>query len=412
MTALPGKTDSLAFTCLLGLMATLPGFGTDMALPALADTATSLAVPVHSAGLTISSYMISFGLAPLLFGPLSDRYGRKPMVTLGTIIFIMASVGCALAPSLPVLIACRVIQGIGAAAMTLAIAIARDAFDDTVVRQKLSNIVMAIYVSPIAAPMAGAALLDLAGWRAIYASLAALGIVLLVGQRFGPDYDLKPRSATRLSLLALIGDYRCVLSHPTCRAYLFAAAASFGVLAAYATGSALFLVQVAGMSSSQYGIIFGLTAFAGMAGAFVDGRLNARGVPSHYSLSIGFAIQVLTSSILLAMTLLSWTPTTVVILLFVTLTFSGGIAAPGLMQGALQALPDMAGTVSAATNSLVMISGSLTSALTAVLFDGRTALSMAGVMEFCALVALLFLGMAVGRARQQAVIHIPPSSRA
>lgn len=404
MTVPPGKTDSLAFTCLLGLMATLPGFGTDMALPALADTATSLAVPVHSAGLTISSYMISFGLAPLVFGPLSDRYGRKPVVTLGTIIFVIASVGCMLAPSLPVLIAGRVVQGIGAAAMTLAIAIARDTFDDTVVRQKLSSIVMAIYVSPIAAPMAGAVLLGLAGWRAIYASLAALGILLLIGQRFGPDYGLKPRSATRLSFLALVGDYRCVLSHPVCRAYLLAAAASFGVVAAYATGSALFLVQVAGLSSTQYGIIFGLTALAGMAGAFLDGRLNAWGVPSHYSLSIGFAIQAFASTILLAMTLLGWTPTTVVVLLFVAITFSGGIGAPGLMQGALQQLPEMAGTVSAATNCLIMVSGSLTSALTAVLFDGRTSLSMAGVMEFCSLLALLFFAMAIGRTRQQAVM--------
>ncbi len=404
MTVPPGKTDSIAFTCLLGLMATLPGFGTDMALPALADTATSLAVPVHSAGLTISSYMISFGLAPLAFGPLSDRYGRQPVVALGSIIFVIASVGCALAPSLPVLIAFRIIQGIGAAAMTLAIAIARDTFDDSVVRQKLSNIVMAIYVSPIAAPMVGAALLQLTSWRAIYASLAALGILLLIGLRFGPDYGRKPRPTARFSLLALVGDYRSVLSHPTCRAYLFAAAASFGVLAAYATGSALFLVQVAGLSSTQYGIIFGLTAFAGMAGAFVDGRLNARGVPSHYSLSIGFTIQVLTSSVLLAMTLLNWTPTPIVILLFVMLTFSGGLAAPGLMQGALQQLPEMAGTVSAATNSFVMISGSVTSALTAVLFDGRTALSMAGVMEFFSLLALLFLTMAIGRVRQQALM--------
>jgi MFS transporter, DHA1 family, multidrug resistance protein len=385
-------------------MVTLPGFGTDMALPALADTAASLAVSAHSAGLTISSYMISFGLTPLLFGPLSDRYGHKPVVTLGTVIFIIASVGCALAPSLPMLIGCRIVQGIGAAAMTLAIAIARDTFDDAVVRRKLSNLVMAIYVSPIAAPMVGGALLALADWRAIYASLAALGIVLLIGLLFGPDYGLRPRPTTRLSFLALVGDYRCVLLHPTCRAYLLAGAAFFGGLAAYATGSALFLVQVAGMSSTQYGIIFGLTALAGMAGAFIDGRLNARGVPSHYPMSIGFATQVLTSSVLLVITLLSWTPTTVVVLLFVAMTFSGGIAAPGLMQGALQQLPGMAGTVSAASNCLGMVSGALSSALTAVFFDGQTALSMAGMMEFCSLVALLFFAMAIGRTRQHAVM--------
>jgi MFS transporter, DHA1 family, multidrug resistance protein len=124
----------------------------------------------------------------------------------------------------------------------------------------------------------------------------------------------------------------------------------------------------------------------------------------HYSPLIGFTIQALASSILLAMTLLNWTPTAVVVSLFVAITFSGGIGAPGLMQGALQQLPDMAGTVSAATNCLIMVSGSITSALTAVLFDGRTSLSMAGVMAFCSLLALSFLALAMGRARQQAVM--------
>ncbi len=166
-------------------MATLPGFGTDMALPALADTATSLAVPVHTAGLTISSYMISFGLAPLAFGPLSDRYGRKPMVTLGTIIFIIASVG---APSTVAAGADCVPRRPGH----------RRGSHDTCHRDRPRRIRRyrcppktlehrhGDIRLPIAAPMAGAALLDLANWRAIYASLAALGILLLIGLRLAP----------------------------------------------------------------------------------------------------------------------------------------------------------------------------------------------------------------------------------
>jgi len=86
------KPGAVALLVLLGLMASLPGFAVDMALPALANTAASLDVPAHSAGLTISSYMISFAIAPLIFGPLSDRYGRKPVVTFGCIIFILAGI--------------------------------------------------------------------------------------------------------------------------------------------------------------------------------------------------------------------------------------------------------------------------------------------------------------------------------
>jgi DHA1 family bicyclomycin/chloramphenicol resistance-like MFS transporter len=166
---------------LLGLLATLPGFGVDMALPALADTAASIGIPTQSASLTISAYMVSFGISPLIYGPVSDRRGRKPVVMSGCMIFVVAGLGCVLAQSLPILLACRIIQGVGAAAMTLAMVIARDSFDDAVLREKLSYIVVAIYLSPIVAPTAGAAVLVLWGWRSIYASLVALGILALIG---------------------------------------------------------------------------------------------------------------------------------------------------------------------------------------------------------------------------------------
>jgi DHA1 family bicyclomycin/chloramphenicol resistance-like MFS transporter len=396
---------AVAFILLLGLMASLPGFGVDMALPALANTAASLDVATHSAGLTISSYMISFGIAPLIFGPASDRYGRKSVVTIGCIIFVLAGIGCALASSLATLIAYRIIQGVGAAAMTLAIVIARDSFDEGVVREKISYIVMAIYVSPIAAPIAGAALLGLGGWRFIYAALAALGLILLIGVWFGFDEGPRPGSADRLSLMALVKDYGRVLTQPIARAYMAATAASFGVVAAYTTGSSLFFIQIVGMSPDRYAIIFGLTALASIGGAFLDSRLSARGISPLYPLSVGLMMVAASSSALLAMTLIGWMPVPVAVSLFATITFSGGMVAPGIMQGALQQMPQMAGTVSAATNCLLMTAGSLTSALTALLFDGRTALSMTGIMTFCAFMALIAFWTASRHLRQNAIVR-------
>jgi DHA1 family bicyclomycin/chloramphenicol resistance-like MFS transporter len=396
---------AIGFILLLGLMASLPGFGVDMALPALADTAASLGVPTHSAGLTISSYMISFGIAPLFFGPVSDRWGRRPVVTFGCIVFVLAGIGCVLSSSLPLLIIYRIIQGIGAAAMTLAIVIARDSFDESVVREKISYIVMAIYVSPIAAPIAGAALLGLGGWRTIYAVLVAFGIMLLVGVWFGLHESPRRGAAERLSLPALARDYGRVLSHPAARAYMTAAAASFGVVAAYATGSSLFFIQIIGMSPDRYAVIFGLTAAASIGGAFLDSRLSARGISPIYPLSIGLAIVASASFTLLVMALVGWMPVPVAVALFGTITFSGGMVAPGITQGALQQIPQMAGTVSAASNCLAMTAGSLSSALTAVLFDGRTALSMAGIMTFCSFATLVSLWIASRHAGQRAIMQ-------
>src|SRR5262249_49189722 len=163
---------------------------------------------------------------------------------------------------------CRIIQGVGAAAMTLAMVIARDSFDDAVLREKLSYIVVAIYVSPIVAPTAGAAVLVLSGWRSIYASLVALGILALIGVWFGLGKG-SPRSPGRLRLLDIFKDYRRVLSHPVCRGYVAAGASSFGVVAAYATGSSLFFVKAVGMSTTQFSMIFGATALASAGGALL-----------------------------------------------------------------------------------------------------------------------------------------------
>jgi DHA1 family bicyclomycin/chloramphenicol resistance-like MFS transporter len=379
----------MSLLVLLGLMATLPGFAVDMALPALADTAASLDVPVHNGGLTISSYMISFGIAPLIFGPLSDRYGRRPVVTFGCIVFIFAGIGCVVAPSLPLLITYRIVQGIGAAAMTLALVIARESFDERVVREKISYIVMAIFVSPIAAPIAGAALLGLGGWRSIYGVLAALGVVLLIGVRFGLGEDARPGTGERMGLTALVRDYGRVLSHPGARAYMASVAASFGMVAAYTTGSSLFFIQVLGTSPDRYALIFSLTAMASIGGAFLDSRLSARGIAPLYPLSIGLLIVTLASSAFLLMALIGWVPIAAAVSLFAAITFSGGMVAPGLMQGALQQMPELAGTVSAASTCLLMTTGSLSSALAAILFDGRTAISMAGIMTFCSFLSLI-----------------------
>ncbi len=386
-------------------MAALPGFTIDMALPAITNTALSLGVPTHSAGLTISSFMISFGISPLVYGPMSDRYGRKPVVTIGCIIFVIAAIGCVLAPSLPTLLAFRIIQGIGAGAMPLSIVITRETFDAPVVHQKLSYVLMAIYISPMIAPSIGGALLSIGSWRFIYAVLTILGVLLLIGVIRGLESSSPGSSTGRVSLSSIIRDYGVVRSHPIARAYILATAASFGVSAAYLTGSALFFVQIVGMSPNQYGTIFGLTALASIAGAFVNSRLSARGVSFFQIWPIAFAVWASVSLILLTMTLTGWMPVPVVIALFATLTFSGGMIAPGMIQGALQQLPQIAGTVSAASNSLLMISGSLFSGLTTILFDGHTPLSMTAVMAFCSVVSGIFSWMAIRQTWQHAIVQ-------
>src|SRR5215469_4565492 len=130
-----------------------------MSLPALTATGAALRVAPAQAGLMMSLFMLGFAVAPLFYGPASDRYGRKPVVLFACILFIMAAIGCALAQSLPILLIWRVVQGAGAgASMTLALAIVRDLFEGQAARAKLSYVAITTMIVPTIAPSAGAAL--------------------------------------------------------------------------------------------------------------------------------------------------------------------------------------------------------------------------------------------------------------
>jgi MFS transporter, DHA1 family, multidrug resistance protein len=146
------RPDSFAFTLLLGFLAAVPYSGIDINLPALAATGAALGASPSDVGLTMSAFMLSLAAAPLVYGPASDRYGRKPVVMFGIALFVIASLACALAQSLPTLLICRFVQGAGAAGTATTFAIIRDLFDGTTARTKIANVMVAVNVATVIAP--------------------------------------------------------------------------------------------------------------------------------------------------------------------------------------------------------------------------------------------------------------------
>ncbi len=138
------RSTSFAFTLLLGFLAAVPYSGIDINLPAISATGATLNASASDVGLTMSAFVFSLAVMPLIYGPASDRFGRKPIVVLGTLLFVMGSVACALAPSLPSLLVCRGIQGVGAAATGIIFAIIRDLFDGNAARTKIANVMVAV----------------------------------------------------------------------------------------------------------------------------------------------------------------------------------------------------------------------------------------------------------------------------
>lgn len=381
---------SVAFTLLLGFLVALPSFGIDMSLPALTATGAELRVAPAQAGLMMSLFMLGFAVAPLFYGPASDRYGRKPVVLFACILFIMAGIGCALAQSLPILLMWRVVQGAGAgASMTLALAIVRDLFEGQAARTKLSYVAIATMIVPTIAPSAGAALLDLGGWRLIHAVLAGIGLLLLLAVSLGFTESARLDPANRLVPSVITRNYLRVVTHPLCLGYILVNAAAFGALFAYVSGSSLFFINVVGLRPGQYGLVFAATSLAIMGGAVLNSRLSARAVLPGYPLGIGLALATVSTLVLLAMTLAGWMPLPLVISLLILGTVAFGLIAPNAMQGAMQPLPEIAGAAGAATGCIQMTMGAIASALVAVLYDGHSALSMTALMALFSLLALV-----------------------
>ena len=382
------RPHTVAFTFLLGALATLASFATDMGLPVLDEMATSLGVAPGRAALSLSVFMAGFAFGPLLFGPVSDHVGRRPVLLTGVAMFALFGALGAFSRTLGAVLLWRFLMGTGAGCChVLVVAIVRDLFTGVEARVRQSYVNLAAGIAPIIAPTLGVAVATAGGWRAIYGALAAGGAVLLgiAALRLGESLADRPRDAFEVRR-ALAG-YARVLRHRVSVGYALVIALNFGSLFAYVSGSSLVLIGLLGVSRRAYGLLFAVTSFGLMAGALTNARLIRRGVPHARLIAWGLALIVGTSLVLLALTLGGavrvWTLVPLVVVGFV----GQGIVRPNAVQGALEPLPDIAGVASAVVSALQMIVGAIASATVAAWFDGRSALAVTATMAVTAAVS-------------------------
>ena len=381
------QSTSFAFTLLLGFLAAVPYSGIDINLPALSATGATLSASASDVGLTMSAFVFTLAVLPLLYGPASDRFGRKPIVVFGILLFVLGSVACALAPSLPVLLASRIVQGIGCAAMGTTLAIIRDLFDGNAARIKIANVMVAGNVATMIAPTAGAALLTLGNWRLIYAVQAGIGSILLLATLFGLSESARIDPALR-SRPAIVSSYFRVLTHPVSLGFVLVGAAAGATVFAYVTGASLFFIGVVGLRPDQYGLIFSACSAAIMCGAFLDGRLGRRGIASGDVLATGLMLMTFCSVVLLAMAIGGLRSPALFAGLLIVVAFGSGLSIPNVMNATMQPLPEIACVVSAAAGSVQLTAWAVSSGLVSLLFDGRSALSMTALMALSSILGL------------------------
>ena len=339
----------------LALLLGIQPVTTDLYLPALPALTSGFGAPVAQAQLTLTALLLAFGCAQLLLGPLSDRFGRRPLLLWGLAAYVLAAVGAALAPSMALLIVWRTLQGaaMGAAVMA-ARAIVRDLYQPAEGARVMSRALTGLGVIACLCAPIGGLVSDLAGWRSAMLVPALFGAATLglIALRF--DESLAHRNPEALQVATLLRTWTTVLRHPTFLAFCALTTASYALLFTFLAASSFVFIQVLGLTKTQYGLVMLWNSLAYIAGTFVCRHWLARhGVRG--SVARG-AVLTLVGGAAMAGLAMAGIHSIIAIVGPLTLIMLGhGVHQPCGQSGAVGPFPQAAGAASALNGFVMML---------------------------------------------------------
>lgn len=240
----------------LGMLSAIGPFAIDMYLPAFPAIARELQVDVSAVQMSLMSFFLAVAICQLAYGPLSDRFGRKPPLYVGLGLFILGSVGCSFAPNVETLIVFRFLQGVGScAAMVIPRAIIRDLHTGHEAARLMATTMLVFSVSPILAPLAGSTLTAFYSWRFIFWAIAAIGLVGMAVLFFLLP-ETRPESAGQRGVSQAFSTYKALLKDRLFLGITFTGGFSQASFFAYLAGSSVIFIEHYGLSPSQYSMIF------------------------------------------------------------------------------------------------------------------------------------------------------------
>lgn len=381
------KPETLPFAALLTALTAFGPLATDMYLPSLPAMAEDFATDVGTVQLTLSVFMAGFGLSQLVVGPLSDRFGRRPVLIVGVGLYFLATAACAVAPTIEFLIGLRFIQAIGACTgVVVARAVVRDVYGRDRAAKVLAYMGTAMALAPVIAPVIGGYLVMWSGWRSIFAALAIFGfvLVLLVWRQMGETNPNKDAMATRPTWLAR--NYATLLGDRSYVGYVLVNTFVFCGMFAFISGSSFVLITFLGLPPNLFGMCFGIAVLGYMTGTIVAGKLTIK-VGIDGMLCAGGMVAMLGGISMVGLALAKIDHVAAVIGPQFTYMIGMGIVMPNAIAGAIGPYPKMAGAAAAMLGFVQMAAASLIGLAVGQMDDGTqipmtTAIALSGICTF------------------------------
>lgn len=389
---IPLRPDSLTVTVLLVLLVACGPISTDLYLPTLPALMAAFSSSESQVELTLSIFLAGFAVSQLVCGPLSDRFGRRPVLLGGLIIYVAASVACALAESMTGLIVARLFQALGGCCgPVLGRAVVRDVYSREQAARMFSLMAMAMALAPMVGPVLGGLLTLWYGWPAAFAVLAGFGTVLLVAvavalAETNPHCDPHALQPARLK-----ANFGRLLQDRSYLGYVLCLSGVFSGMFAFISGSSFVMINHGGLSPPAYGLCFGLVVMGYILGSGLSRHFTVR-LGADGMIRRGLWVVNLAAVLGVGLAMTGSSGAAGVVVPMALFMLGGGLVLPNAMAGAVGPFPAIAGTASALLGFAQMTTAAITGALLA-LTEAENARPMMLALWFSAFWATLAYGL-------------------
>ena len=390
---LVGRLGRFEFIVLVAALIAINAFAIDVMLPGLQQIGAGLGEPdPNRRQLVIPAYMLGFGILQMVFGPLSDRYGRRRPLLVGLVIYCLAALSAYAVTDFNSLVLLRFVQGAGAAASAvIAMALIRDLFVGDDMAKTMSLVFMVLMLSPIFAPLLGQFLLVVLDWRGLFAFMAGLGTIVTVWVWMRLPETLKPENKRAFGLKPMIEGFGIVFSNHLSLRYILATALLFGGLFGFLTSSQQIYVSIYGVGS-WFPFYFG----AGGAVAAIGGFANSQLVNKYGMRRIAFlalSVFCVAAGLVAVLGFLQALPLWLFFALSALQFFTFSMVMPNFGALAMEPLGEVAGTAASAQGFLQMVLGAAIGATVGQMFN-NTVMPLAIAQLLLSVTAMALTGFA------------------